>query len=111
MQGGDYPDVIHLATGREAGLTEQFINDKLIADITDVLDMTIPGEDVTVGDKIIEGFTDTSATNPYNDGKTYLAPMFYSTLRPVLQRRPLRGEGLDRSHHLGRDVGARRQGP
>ena len=78
MQGGDYPDVIHLATGREAGLTEQFINDKLIADITDVLDMTIPGEDVTVGDKIIEGFTDTSATNPYNDGKTYLAPMFYS---------------------------------
>ena len=78
MQGGDYPDVIHLATGREAGLTEQFINDKLIADITDVLDMTIPGEDVTVGDKIIEGFTDTSATNPYGDGKTYLAPMFYS---------------------------------
>lgn len=78
MQGGDYPDVIHLATGREAGLTEQFINDKLIADITDVLDMTVPGEDVTVGDKIIEGFTDTSATNPYNDGKTYLAPMFYS---------------------------------
>ena len=78
MQGGDYPDVIHLATGREAGLTEQFINDKLIADITDVLDMTIPGEDFTVGDKIIEGFTDTSATNPYNDGKTYLAPMFYS---------------------------------
>ena len=78
MQGGDYPDVIHLATGREAGLTEQFINDKLIADITDVLHMTVPGEETTVGDKIIEGFTDTSATNPYNDGKTYLAPMFYS---------------------------------
>ena len=78
MQGGDYPDVIHLATGREAGLTEQFINDKLIADITDVLDMTVPGEETTVGDKIIEGFTDTSATNPYGDGKTYLAPMFYS---------------------------------
>ena len=78
MQGGDYPDVIHLATGREAGLTEQFINDKLIADITDMLDMTVPGEETTVGDKIIEGFTDTSATNPYGDGKTYLAPMFYS---------------------------------
>ena len=78
MQGGEFPDVIHLATGREAGLTEQFINDKLIADITDVLDMTVPGEETTVGDKIIEGFTDTSATNPYGDGKTYLAPMFYS---------------------------------
>ena len=78
MQGGDYPDVIHLATGRPAGLTEQFINGKMIADITDVLDMTVPGEDVKVGDKIIEGFTETSATNPYGDGKTYLAPMFYS---------------------------------
>ena len=78
MQGGDYPDVIHLATGREAGLTEQFIKDKNIAEITDVLSMTVPGEDVTVGDKIIEGFTETSATNPYGDGKTYLAPMFYS---------------------------------
>lgn len=78
MQGGDYPDVVHLATGREAGLTEQFINGKLIADISDVLGMTIPGEDVTVGDKVIEGFTDTTVTNPYGDGKTYLAPMFYS---------------------------------
>ncbi|MEI3101848.1 MAG: hypothetical protein V8T45_08850 [Oscillospiraceae bacterium] len=28
MQGGEFPDVIHLATGREAGLTEQFIKDK-----------------------------------------------------------------------------------
>ena len=78
MQGGDYPDVVHLATGRKAGLTEQFINDQLLTDITDVLSMTIPGEDTTVGDKIIEGFTDSSATNPYGDGKTYLAPMFYS---------------------------------
>ena len=78
MQGGDYPDVVHLATGREAGLTEQFINGQMITDITDVLSMTVPGEDVTVGDKIIEGFTETSATNPYGDGKTYLAPMFYS---------------------------------
>ena len=78
MQGGDYPDVVHLATGREAGLTEQFVNDQLLTDLTDVLSMTIPGEDTTVGDKIIEGFTDSSATNPYGDGKTYLAPMFYS---------------------------------
>lgn len=25
MQGGEYPDVIHLATGREAALTERHI--------------------------------------------------------------------------------------
>ena len=78
MQGGEYPDVIHLATGREAGLTEQFIKDKNITEITDVLSMTVPGEDVTVSEKIAGGFTETSLTNPYGDGKTYLAPMFYS---------------------------------
>lgn len=79
MQGGEYPDVVHLAVGREAALTEQFIKDKNIAEITDVLSMKVPGEDVTVGDKIIPGFVnDNSTTNPYADGKTYLAPMFYS---------------------------------
>ena len=35
MQGGEFPDVIHLATGREKGLTEQFIKDRNIAEITD----------------------------------------------------------------------------
>ena len=78
MQAGEFPDVIHLATGREAGLTEQFIKDNNIADITDVLSYTVPGESAKVGDKIAGGFTETSLTNPYNDGKTYLAPMFYS---------------------------------
>ncbi len=77
MQGGDYPDVVCLSVGRPAGLTEQFVKDKLIADITDVLSMTIPGEEETVGKKIAGGFTDNSITNPYGDGKTYLAPMFY----------------------------------
>lgn len=78
MQGGEYPDVIHLATGREKGLTDQFIKDNQIADITDVLSMTVPGESKKVSDKIAGGFTDNSITNPYGDGKTYLAPMFYS---------------------------------
>ncbi len=78
MQGGDYPDVVHLATGREAALTEQFIKGNMIADVTDVLSMQIPGEESKVSDKIAGGFTDTSLTNPYGDGKTYLMPMFYS---------------------------------
>ncbi len=78
MQNGEYPDVVHLATGRPAGLTEQLIKANGMHELTKVLNMTIPGENKKVSDKIIEGFTDTSATNPYGDGKTYLAPMFYS---------------------------------
>ncbi len=78
MKAGDYPDVVHLATGRPAALTETLIKENGLEDITDVLSMTIPGEDKKVSDKIAGGFTESSLTNPYNDGKTYMAPMFYS---------------------------------
>ena len=77
MQGGEYPDVIYLPYGRPAALTEQFVKGDLMADLTDVLSMTVPGEEALVSDKIAGGFTDNSMTNPYGDGKTYLAPMFY----------------------------------
>lgn len=78
MKAGDYPDVVHLATGRPAALTETLIKENALEDITDVLSMTVPGEDKIVKDKIAGGFTESSLTNPYNDGKTYMAPMFYS---------------------------------
>ena len=78
MQNGDYPDVVHLATGRPAGLTEQLIKQNGLHSLENVLNMTVPGESKKVSEKIAGGFTDTSLTNPYADGKTYLAPMFYS---------------------------------
>ncbi|NLB91505.1 MAG: carbohydrate ABC transporter substrate-binding protein [Clostridiales bacterium] len=77
MKAGDFPDVIHLATGRPAALTDTFIKDNAIEEISDVLLMNVPGEEITVGEKIIPGFLDTAMTNPYGDGKTYLAPAFY----------------------------------
>ena len=78
IQGQNYPDVVHLATGRPAGLTEQMIKANALHDLTNVLGMTVPGETKKVSEKIAGGFTDTSLTNPYADGKTYMAPMFYS---------------------------------
>ncbi|GAA0591569.1 N-acetylglucosamine/diacetylchitobiose ABC transporter substrate-binding protein [Virgibacillus siamensis] len=78
MQAGNYPDVMLLATGREQALTETLIKENGLENISDVLDMQVPGEDVKVKEKILEGFTDTLATNPYGDGEMYMAPMFYS---------------------------------
>lgn len=78
MKSGDYPDVIMRAVGAESALTETFIKDNNVVDLTDVLSMTVPGESVTVGDKLLAGFVDNSITNPYGDGKTYLMPMFYA---------------------------------
>ena len=63
--------------GSESALTETFVKDNNVEEMTDVLEMTVPGEDVTVKDKILPGFVDNSITNPYGDGKTYLMPMFY----------------------------------
>ncbi|HJB27317.1 MAG TPA: carbohydrate ABC transporter substrate-binding protein [Candidatus Blautia faecavium] len=77
MKSGDYPDVIMRAVGAESALTETFIKDNNVEEMTDVLEMTVPGEDVTVQEKILPGFLDNSITNPYEDGKTYLMPMFY----------------------------------
>ncbi|WHY91332.1 carbohydrate ABC transporter substrate-binding protein [Neobacillus cucumis] len=78
MKAGDYPDAVLLATGRKMALTETLIKDKGLEDITDVFNKNVYGENVKVKDKLVPGFTDTLATNPYNDGKTYMAPMFYS---------------------------------
>lgn len=78
MKAGNYPDVIMRAVGSESAITETFVKDNNVVDMTDVLAMTVPGEDVTVGDKILPGFTENKITNPYGDGKTYLMPMFYS---------------------------------
>ena len=78
MQNGEFPDVVHLATGRPAGLTEQLIKANGMHDLTNMLSLTIPGESVKVSEKIAGGFTDNIICSPYGDGKTYLAPMFYS---------------------------------
>lgn len=78
IQAGNSPDFIYHSVGTESALTETMIKENMVEEITDVLDMKIPGEDKTVREKIILGFTDTAVTNPYGDGKTYLAPLFYS---------------------------------
>lgn len=78
MQAGDYPDVVLLSVSREEALPETLIKEDGLENLTDVLDMKVYGEDVTVGDKLLPGFTDTLVTNPYGDDETYLMPMFYS---------------------------------
>ncbi len=88
----NYPDIINLSVGSEGGLVDALIKEKGIMDITDLLEMEVPGEGVKVGDKIIPGFTDTYITNPYGDGRTYLAPLFYSPCG-LFYNKDLFGEG------------------
>ena len=78
MQNGEFPDVVHLATGRAAGLTEQMVKQNMLHDLTNMLATTIPGESATPAEKIAGGFTGNNIVAPYGDGVTYMAPMFYS---------------------------------
>ena len=78
MKAGNYYDVVHLATGREKALPETMLKENALADLSDVLGMKVLGEEVTVGEKIIPGFTGNLTTNPYSDERVFMMPMFYS---------------------------------
>lgn len=75
--GKDVPDLIYLSIGAEKKLTDTMVAEKQIANINDVLKMDVPGEETTVGDKILPGFTNALTSSPYGDGKMYLAPINY----------------------------------
>lgn len=68
---GNPPDFIYLPSSNKSGVTNAMIKDKALADISDVMEK--------VEDKIIPGILDSKACQPYGDGKTYLAPIYYST--------------------------------
>ncbi|GLZ61349.1 carbohydrate ABC transporter substrate-binding protein [Micromonospora sp. NBRC 107095] len=78
MKAGKFPDVVVLPQGRKAALAETLVKDKALEDLTGVLDMTVPGEQVTVRSKLADGIVGNLSTNPYNDDKTYLMPMYYA---------------------------------
>ncbi|MET7375912.1 carbohydrate ABC transporter substrate-binding protein [Micromonospora arida] len=78
MKAGKFPDVVVLPQGRKAALAETLVKDKALEDLTGVLDMTVPGEQSTVRSKLADGIVGNLSTNPYNDDKTYLMPMYYA---------------------------------
>lgn len=78
VAAGDYPDVVILGQGAEEGFTEGFIRDRGLEDLTSVLDETVPGEDVTLGEKLTDGIVGNLNTNPYGDDSVYLLPMYAS---------------------------------
>ncbi|NKF06505.1 carbohydrate ABC transporter substrate-binding protein [Clostridium gasigenes] len=95
IQAGNIPDVVYLATSRKDALTETFIKEQSLHDLSNMLDKTIPGEKVKVKDKILPGFLETSGTNPYSDGKTYLAPLFYSPTGMFYNKALMKEKGYD----------------
>ena len=77
LKAGNFYDVIYLPQNREKALPETMLKENAVLEITDVLDMKVMGEDVTVGEKILPGFIGNLSTNPYGDDKVYMMPMAY----------------------------------
>lgn len=69
---GNAPDFIYLPSNHRSGLTLAMIKDHALTDLTDTL--------AQVKDSFIPGFLESSNCSPYNDGKIYLAPLYYSSL-------------------------------
>ena len=64
--------------------------------------MTVPGEDVKVGDKIIAGFTGDLADQPRTaTAKPILAPMFYSPCGLFYNAGLFEEKGWEVPDHLG----------
>lgn len=68
---GNPPDFVYLHSMDSTGVTNAMIKDHALADISDVM--------AEVEDKLLPGFLENKNLQPYGDGKTYLAPMYYST--------------------------------
>lgn len=71
MLAGDIPDFIYCPSSNPSGLAQRLIKDQALADLTDVFEGELKG-------KILDGFLDTSLSQPYGDGKVYLAPLYYT---------------------------------
>ena len=72
MLAGDVPDFIYCPSSNPSGLAQRLIKDQALADLTDVF------ETAELKGKILDGFLDTSLSQPYGDGKVYLAPLYYT---------------------------------
>lgn len=73
MLSGEIPDFMYLPITDKTGFARGLVKDKMLADITDVFTDDLKS-------KFIPGFLENSATQPYDDGKIYLAPIYYSAL-------------------------------
>ncbi|MGP4038739.1 carbohydrate ABC transporter substrate-binding protein [Gracilibacillus sp. D59] len=77
---GNPPDLIYLNAADPSGVTQALIDEKGIEEITDLFDRTVPGEDVTIKEKLIDGALESKFMAPYGDGKVYLAPYNYNLM-------------------------------
>lgn len=80
IMAGAGPDVLYLATGREAQLTEMMISSKALRDLSGLLEQNVYNENVKLKDRILSSIMGNGITNPYAaDPANYMLPLFFSS--------------------------------
>lgn len=106
---GNVPDFVYLPSYENSGVTKALIKDNALADISDVME--------PLKEQILPGFLENDFCQPYGDGKTYLAPIYYSTCGLWYNKNFFETNGLevpttwdeffalgDKEEELGRDL-------
>ena len=80
MVAGLTPDIIYLNFGDSSGIMEALAKEKAFYDLTAVFDENALDKYENLKDIILPGFLSTTRCAPYQDGKIYCAPFYYSTM-------------------------------
>ncbi len=67
--GGNSPDFVYLPSYEESGVTEALIKDKAMTSLSDI--------EQVASSLMLSGATQNTLCKPYEDGETYLAPLFF----------------------------------
>lgn len=81
--GGNSPDFVYLPSDEESGVTEALIKDKAMTSISDI------GQ--VASSLMLSGAVDNTLCKPYDDGETYLAPLFFE-VKGLIYNKTLFGE-------------------
>lgn len=80
MVAGLTPDLIYLNFGDSSGIMEALAKEKAFYDLTEVFNGKALDKEQNLKDLILPGFLETTRCSPYQDGKIYCAPFYYSTM-------------------------------
>lgn len=78
MVAGKTPDVILFNWNDAAGINEALQKERAFLDLTPMLNEKALDSSSKLKDLFLPGFLDSTKCAPYQDGKTYLLPLFYS---------------------------------
>ena len=77
MIAGQSPDIVILNWGNQAGIVEALFKENGFEEITDVLNRD------SLKGRFLDGFLESERAAPYDDGRVYVAPLFYTGLGMV----------------------------